>query len=207
MDNSSKFPENLLTFTTNNEKILFQLMDKSHLTQVEVLGREAWYKICSKNNILRGDHFADRLINLKEQMRYFDSGCWVAHNEKGDLIAYMISNPFQVRDMPLDQGKTAKSSFTFKEYKNTLSENQLRESIYLVHDIVVTKSMRNSGIHKHLHKLSVVEANNRNLTKIYAVALTWSFRKANKKYRYQLLCKARFHEIDSFVVVRDLSLE
>jgi hypothetical protein len=63
------------------------------------------------------------------------------------------------------------------------------------------------GLHKPLHRIAVAEARRLQLTKIYAVALTTSFRKPNKLYRFQDICKAMWNGPEAMVVLRDLSLE
>jgi hypothetical protein len=63
------------------------------------------------------------------------------------------------------------------------------------------------GIHKLFHKLAVKHCKAAKCTKIYAVALTTSFRKPSKQYRFQDVCKALWSGPDAMVVVRDLNLE
>ena len=64
----------------------------------------------------------------------------------------MISYPFELDWMPLDE-----------QYKSTLTESQLHENIYLIHDTVVKEEYRFLGIHRHFHKIAVIEAHSRNL--------------------------------------------
>jgi hypothetical protein len=64
----------------------------------------------------------------------------------------MISYPYKVDWMPVDE-----------EYKSKLTETQRDEDIYMIHDVVVEEQFRNLGIHKHFHKIAVIEAHSHKL--------------------------------------------
>jgi len=187
------------TVLLGQHAVEFSLLGAGDLPGVAVLGFKEY-----------GNHFSDRLLSLERQLKLFHTGCWIAKltateaangvaeqvTEKQIFVGYMISNPYEIARLALD-----------KEYKRKLSPAELEEKIYLIHDVVVAENFRNLGIHKQFHKIAVQEAKAQNFTKIYAVALTTSFRKPDKKYRFEDVCKARWHDQDSMVVCRDLSKE
>lgn len=63
------------------------------------------------------------------------------------------------------------------------------------------------GIHKQFHKLVVKDAMKFGLYQIWGISLTDQWRRKDRKYRFQKICKAKWHEQDSYVVKRDLKLE
>jgi hypothetical protein len=77
----------------------------------------------------------------------------------------------------------------------------------LIADIAVDKQFRNLGIHKELQRMAVKQAINLQLPTIWAISLISSWRKPEKKYRFNVICKAKWHNEDSLVVKRDLQLE
>lgn len=199
-----KAPREFLIKTQIERKISYIPMTFEHLRAIDALGRPEY-----------GTHFDDRLFALKRILQEAPSGSWIGVLESPNLeertlyasicwnekliIGYMISYPCQLKTLPLD-----------KEYKSHLSKEQKCEWIYLIHDSVVHKSFRNLGIHKIFHKLSLEFAfsfDKQIITKLYGVALTTKFRKPDKKYRFQDVCKAQWHGEEAMIVCRDLTLE
>lgn len=106
-----------------------------------------------------GKNFHDRVDSLLVKLGMYDSGCWVAEIQKDEqnpeereVIAYMISYPYDMEHMPLDP-----------EFKKSLTQEQLEAPIYLVHDVVVREDYRFLGVHKHFHKIAVIEAKSHNM--------------------------------------------
>jgi hypothetical protein len=88
-------------------------------------------------------------ISIKPTLKFKATG---NKEQERTVVAYMISYPFEVDWMPLDP-----------EYKATLTPSQLAEKIYLIHDVVVKEGFRSLGIHKHFHRIAVLEAASRKL--------------------------------------------
>ncbi len=111
-------------------------------------------------------------------------------------MGYIIAHKYTLGEIPFEE-----------DFKNELSPSDLEQEIYLIHDCVVEEQYRLLGIHKQFHKLVVKDALKFGLYQIWGISLTDQWRRKDRKYRFQKICKAKWHEEDSFVVKRDLQLE